>query len=147
MHTAAALTIRPLPTRLASALEGTAGTAEGTPTSWQRHPTAGRLRWRHPYDASGVVPDEAAPRQEPPGAAAQSGGSRRKVRAHPLAGAGPRQRWRSFSEQCAGTTPNLLHAGLARVWDGALPRPAYDWPGVDWQPGICALEVEVEHDG
>ena len=50
-------------------------------------------------------------------------------------------------EQCAGITPNLLHAGLARVWDGGLPRLAGDWPGVDGQPGVCALEVAVEHDG
>ena len=49
--------------------------------------------------------------------------------------------------QCAGIMPNLLHAGLGRVWDGALPGLADDWPAVDGQPGVCVLEVAVEHDG
>ncbi len=39
-------------------------------------------------------------------------------------------------------TPGWLGSGLARY-----PGRAGDWPGVDWQPGICALEVAVEHDG
>jgi hypothetical protein len=44
--------------------------------------------------------------------------------------------------------PCLTSARQAgRVWDGGLFWLAADWPGVDGQPGICVLEVAVEHDG
>jgi hypothetical protein len=37
--------------------------------------------------------------------------------------------------------------GWGRVWDGALPGLADNRPAVDWQPGVCVLEVAIEHDG
>ena len=35
----------------------------------------------------------------------------------------------------------------ARIAPAGATWPAADGPGVDRQPGICALEVSVEHDG
>ena len=46
-----------------------------------------------------------------------------------------------------GTALDLRHAGLARGPRRALSWLAGDWPGVDWQAGVGALEVVVEHDG
>jgi hypothetical protein len=64
MRTAAALTIRPLPTRLAGVLEGRAADCRGDAHLGPAgDPAAGRLRLGHQDGASGVVPDEAALRQ------------------------------------------------------------------------------------
>lgn len=143
MHTGGYLTLRPPLTRLASVLEGRAGDAHLVAAGCS---AAGRLRLSYQYHANGVVPEErlrATSLPLPQRGQEDHGGSPRPS----FGRSGVRQRWLYSREQCAGAMPGLVHAGLGWVWGGGLFRLAGDWPGVDGQPGFCALEVVVEHDG
>ena len=111
-------------------------------------PTAGRLGLGNQCDTNGVVPDDAALRQWHPVAAARHETAMESLRGSSRQQAGALPGGDGCSGgQCAGIMPDLVHVGLGRVWGGALPRLAGDWPAVDWQPGVCVLEVAVEHDG
>ena len=149
MHTAAALTIRSLPTRLVGVLEGRAADCRGDAHLGRREtrPQAAsdwgtsviRMEWylTTRLCASGIP---LPPRGHETAMESLRGSSRQQAGALP-GGDG------CSGGQCAGIMPDLVHVGLGRVWGGALPRLAGDWPAVDWQPGVCVLEVAVEHDG